>query len=439
MKRLAIFSLTLLFAGCGGSPEAQPEAEGDALERAPRPEGRVSLEPSAAPLSSLSLAQALLEVDASHPELAEYRAYVEAAEARGEQVGSFPNPTLVLRMENAPWSRGSTRNEAEYVAGLSFQLPISGRLGDAESVAAREVEQRAQELSAKRLELHGRVRGAFATALSLERASAIQTQAHELAQRAIALLEARLRAGDAVPADLARVQIEASRARLELRRIESLRQRALLGLATALGDPSRSIGSLGGDLEAALELPTLEALTASLDQNPKLKSAEAEVALNEAKLELAKAQRVPDVSLDLFYRRLEETDQHAFDFGVGIPLPLFNRNQGQIRSAMAERLAAESRVQATRNELLREVRAAHARLALLLESTRTMREELLGQADTVLASVEARFRAGDASLVEVLPVRRDWTSIQLDYIDALRGVMLAWSDLQTLTQAPSAP
>lgn len=438
MRRAALTLLTAFLVGCGGTPDPQPEWGSDPEPRPPADQP-APVTSGTAPLTSLSLAQALAAVDAKHPELAEFRAYVEAAEGRGDQAGLFPNPTLVLRMENAPWSSGSTRDEAEYVAGLSFQLPLSGRLGDAEDVAAREVDQRVQELAAKRLELHGRVRGAFATALSLDRAAKIQTQARDLAKKAEELLEARVQAGDAVPADLARVQIEATRARIELQRVESLRQRALLALATALGDPSLQIGSLTGDLEAALELPTLEALIARLEKNPKLKAAEADMALQEARVELAKAQRIPDVSLDLFYRRLEETNQHAFDVGVGIPLPLFNRNQGNVRSALAEQLAASARVRATRNELLRDVRATHARLALLLQSTRLMREELLSRADTVLASVEARFEAGDASLVEVLPVRRDWTSIQLGYIDALREVMVAWSDLQILTGAPTTP
>lgn len=440
MKRAALTLLIALFLGCGSTPEPQPEWGNDP-EFGPRSaEGEASpVASGTAALTSLSLAQALASVDANHPELAEFRAYVEAAQARGDQVGLLPNPTLVLRMENAPWSRGSTRNEAEYVAGLSFQLPFSGRLGAAEDVSAREVDQRAQALAAKRLEIHGEVRGAFATALSLERAAAIQLQAYDLGRKAVGLLEARVNAGDAVPADLARVQIEATRARLELARVESLRLRARLVLATALGDPRLRVQSLAGNLEAALELPSLEALTQRLESNPKVKAAQAEVALQAARLELAKAERIPDISLDLFYRRLEETDQHAFDFGIGIPLPLFDRNQGNVRSALAEQLAASARVRTTRNELIRDLRATHARLALLLESVRIMREELLSRADTVLASVEARFEAGDASLVEVLPLRRDWTSVQLGYIDALREVMVAWSDLQVLSATPARP
>ena len=214
MKRRALTLLIALFVGCGSPPDAAPE-QGSPLQE----EGAgAAVGSGTAPLASLSLAQALATADADHPELAEFRAYVQAAEGQGDQAGLFPNPTLVLRMENAPWSEGSTRNEAEYVAGLTLQLPLSGRLGASEDVAARQLDQRLAELAAQRREVHGRVRGAFATALSLERAAAIQDQARALAGRAVELLEARVEAGDAVPADLARVQIEATRAKHTRRR-----------------------------------------------------------------------------------------------------------------------------------------------------------------------------------------------------------------------------
>jgi cobalt-zinc-cadmium efflux system outer membrane protein len=440
MKRFLPIVFVAQLAGCGGAPESLPEwgAEGSRQDPgASEPPGPVAS--ATAALSSLTLAQALARVDAEHPELAAYRAAVDAARARGEQAGAFPNPELVLRVENAPWHRGSTRDQANYVAGLTLPLALSGRLGAAEDAGMREADIHTQELAARRLELHGEVRGAFATALSLERAASVQSQARGLATRAVELLEARVAAGDAIPAELARVQIEATRARLEHDRVESLRLRALFALASALGDPGLAIQSLAGDLETALELPALETLIQRLEDNPQLRAAAAEVALQAARVELAQAQRIPDVSLDLFYRRLEQTDQHAFDVGLSIPLPLFDRNQGAVRSELAQQLAASATLEATRNELIREVRATHARLALLLQSVRLIREELLGRADTVLASVEARFAAGDASLVEVLPVRRDWTRIQLSYVDALRQVMVAWSDLQTLTGTPNTP
>lgn len=434
LRRLGALWLILTLGACAAAPESSPEDEG-----APRAGQAAALDSSrVATLSSLTLVEALARVDAGHPQLSLYRAYVALAEADAEQAGLLPNPQLVLRMENAPWSRGSTRNQAEYVAGLSFQLPISGRLGAARDAGNLEVERRWEQLSAQRAELHGRVRGAFASALSLERAAQVQSQARDHADRAVEIFQARVRGGDAIPADLARTQMEALRTRLELSRVESLRAQALAELTAAIGDPAQEVQSLSGELEQVLQLPALAALLAGLDQNPRLRAAEADLALSAARLELAKAERIPDISLDLFYRRLEESDQHAFDFGVGIPLPIFDRNQGGVRSAAAAQEAARARAALSRSDLIREVRGAHLRLKRALGASTILRDQLLPLAEVVLAGVEARFQAGDASLVEALPVRRDWTTLQLEYLGSLREVLVAWSDLETLTAA-SAP
>ena len=58
-----------------------------------------------------------------------------------------------------------------------------------------------------------------------------------------------------------------------------------------------------------------------------------------------------------------------------------------------------------------------------------LREEILPRADRVLQGAEVRYRAGDMSLTELLPVRRDWTRVRLDYLEALHEVMQAWAEL----------
>ena len=63
-----------------------------------------------------------------------------------------------------------------------------------------------------------------------------------------------------------------------------------------------------------------------------------------------------------------------------------------------------------------------------------MKTEILAKADTVLKGAEARYAAGDISLAEILPVRRDWAAVQLTYLESLRDVMQAWAELKPLAQ-----
>jgi outer membrane protein, heavy metal efflux system len=130
---------------------------------------------------------------------------------------------------------------------------------------------------------------------------------------------------------------------------------------------------------------------------------------------------------------LEASKENAFDVGVSIPLPLFDRNQGRLREARAEVTAAEARSRSTKNALGVRLHESHAHLTTALANTRALKTEVLPRADTVLKAHEARFDAGDIGLTELLPVRRDWAAVQLTYLESLRDVMQAWAEVRALS------
>lgn len=175
--------------------------------------------------------------------------------------------------------------------------------------------------------------------------------------------------------------------------------------------------------------------TAGLFANPALAAANADLRAQDARVDLAKAQRIPDVKVEVLYRRLEASKENTFDVGLSIPLPLFDRNQGRIREARAEHQAAEARSRSTKNELSLRLQDSYAQLTTALATSRALQTEILPRADTVLKSAEARYAAGDTSLSDVLPVRRDWAAVQLTYLESLRDVMQAWSTVRSLAGA----
>jgi outer membrane protein TolC len=83
----------------------------------------------------------------------------------------------------------------------------------------------------------------------------------------------------------------------------------------------------------------------------------------------------------------------------------------------------------TQNELTTRLRESHLQLTSALANSRTLKTEILSRAEIVLKSAEARYAAGDISLAEILPVRRDWAAVQLSYLESLRDVMQAWAEV----------
>lgn len=379
----------------------------------------------------LTLEQALEMAENLQPELAGARAMVEAADGRARQAGAFPNPEVIAGALQLPL--GSDRpNEREYVAGVGQSIPLSRRLSKARQAELFEREVRARGLEVKRREIHRRVRSAFATALYQEQAHQAQQQIHKNSAQAVSITQARAEVGDALREDVARVQMEQAGAQLELQRVAALRDQAMLALASAIGDATLDVASLEGSLETAFDIPTLESLAANLPAQPEMALAEADLRAQQARVDLAKAERIPDVKIELLYHRLEATQANTLDLGLSIPLPLFNRNQGRLRAARAEVAAAEARRRLTRNELTTRVKESHRQLTTALAASRTLKTEILPRVETVLKGAEARYTAGDASLADILPVRRDWATMQLAYLESLRDAMLAWVEVKTV-------
>lgn len=421
MKRLVF---VVVLAGCSSAPVENLPSDAERYRPstgAPRPP-----EP---PVEKLDLGRAFDMVERLHPALAEGRARMEAGEGKTLQAGLLPNPNLVGRMESAPFE-GRTTGDAEYLAGVSQRIPVGGRLGAARDAERLETERLRKEYEVRRFELRSRVQGAFATALFASEVAKVQADTLELAKRAVTVARARRQAGDLTADELARVEMEEARARLDEDKAHGLRELAFVALAAAVGEPGLKIGAVEGALESALELPSLESVLATLEGGPQAGLARADVEAARARIDLAKVERIPDVTLDLFYRRIGSTDTNAFDVGLTVPLPLFDRQQGRILEAEAQVREAEARARAGRGDTVRRVREAHVKLSEALDHTRLVRDEILPRAETILKTAEARHGAGDLSLADILPIRRDYAAVRLAHLEALREVMEAWGELR---------
>ena len=386
---------------------------------------------AAAPLTNLTLTAALELAESTHPDLAEARALLRAADGRVLHAGTRANPEAIVRVESAPF-RGSTTGNAEYVIGAGLPVALGNRRGLAREVEKLDRERVLKEVELKRSELRRRVHGAFATALYQEAARQTRGEVAGIASELIALTQARVKAGDAVVDDLTRAELELAVAKVELQRSEQLWQQALTALAGTLGSPDVQIKSVAGKLAAVFEVPTLEVLAENLTQHPALALAKAEVEVSQKRIALASAARVPDVNVEVLYRRIESARQDAFDIGLRLPLPFFDQGRGREQEARAQADAAEARSRATHIELSSRLRAAHGQLTAALANLRGLETDILPRMQSLLKTADVRHAAGDTSLADVLPLRREFVAIRSQQLEALREAMQAWGSLKAL-------
>jgi len=385
------------------------------------------------PIERLTLGEAFDIAQHAHPDLAAAEADIQQAMGRQRQAGLFPNPALISRIEAAPFS-GKTRDEAEYVFGVAQPIPLGNRLRVAWNIAQRERHYQFLQLEVFRLRIRTRIRHAFADVLYWQHIIAAWHQAVQIAQNGVQVAQARLDAGDTTPSEVAQTEIEVHRARLELEQAQSRSDQGIDVLLVSLGDPTLKIESLEGSLgDISLQAPTLDSLMQRLESSPHMAAAVAQIEVAQSRLDLAKERAKPDLDLELTYRRIGNMED-AVDLGVRVPIPLFDRNQGIIHSEQAALTAAEHRARSLRNEIELNLRNTHREIVRAIRTARLLREDIIPQSQSVLETLETRYSGGDINLLEILPLRRDFISLRIDYLDALRRVMGAWADLAPYLQ-----
>jgi outer membrane protein, heavy metal efflux system len=382
--------------------------------------------PAAEPLASLTLDQAIEIAIQNHPKLVEADANVEAAKERAKAAGKLPNPEAVARMESAPLSSGTT-SRAEYVAGVSQTVPLGGRLSAARKVEQAGVATRAHELDLVRFELTRGVRNAFATALFSAEALQVQTNTASSLKDIVRITQARVQAGDIAPLDLARIQAEEAQHRLEVKEAARLHHEAMDELASAMGDFRTPIESLSGSLADTLQIASIKAEVFG-NNHPAVAVSQSEVEAQQVALKLRRAERIPDVNFDLLYRRIEAGRENAFDAGVRIAIPIFDRKK-RVRQAEQELRASEARFSRIQNQVGHEQHALELTLQASLEAAELLRDEVIPKTEKALIGTEARYKAGDISLSDLLIIRREASATRMRYAETLRSVMEAWSGL----------
>ena len=202
---------------------------------------------------------------------------------------------------------------------------------------------------------------------------------------------------------------EAESARGDLRQLLRLTPRATLELTT--------------DLEFRRIDPEIGKLrVAAMDMRPDVRSKRFTYSQREADLRLAKAYRVPDITVGTGYaiqgsQGPDNPQQWALN--LGLPLPLFNRNQGGIRQAEVAVQTAEADLNKALNLVENEVEVAYRNL---MQSRRLVEAYVGGVLDDARATftiVERAYERGGATILDLLDAARTSRTIQQNYIEAL--------------------
>ena len=364
-------------------------------------------------------------------EAARYRVDV----ARAERLAAVlrPNPALTLSAENLKLS-GPTPAGDLYEVTSSLSYPIE--LGDKRRLRTEAADasidlaeaQFADVLRQRLVEL----KRAFYDVLI-----ARTTRDHALETRRtfdtlVEFNRVRLEEGAVAEGELIKVNLERGKHDALLGQANLALRQAGIKLLDLLGESDFSTaGTVAGTLDVLTTVPEAEALrAAALIARPSLQAAQHNVTLATRRLAVERARAMVDVSPFVGVRRVGENNTVLF--GITIPLPVHDRNQGAIARAIAEEKTAEAELVLHRNRVLAEVEAAWHSWQTARTQAAAFERDLLRQAEESHAIALHAYREGALGLVEYLEAQRTLTNVRHEYA---RSLFDAHAALLALEQA----
>lgn len=394
---------------------------------AQQPTGRIQSTRQVAPLpiasqqpvadQSLTLATAEEVALRNNPSLGNAAARVDAAWGRLVQSGLYPNTVI-----------GYHANEVGNLGGPGVQggffrqkIITAGKIQLDRAIAGHEFESAEVYLTAQEQRVLNDVRIRFFDILVAQRRIELTQELVRIAKAFVQSTETLLQAGRVNENTLLQAQLELDGAHILLDNATGIHQEAWRRLGSVIGDPALPLQKAQGDLAKPVqEFSWQESLQSLLQDHPELTAARIAIERAHTVLHRACRERYPNVDVMLSVRHHNITSDDVANIQVGFPLPLFDRNQGNIFKAQAELSAAETRAQQIELGLTSQLAVTFRRYANSRQQVNRYTQQMLPRAHQSLDYVTKGYREGQVNFLTLLTSQRTYYQVNLQYLDAVR-------------------
>jgi cobalt-zinc-cadmium efflux system outer membrane protein len=368
-----------------------------------------------------------------NPELKASSWDINAAEAGRLQAGLRPNPRLKVEAEEVGGEGDrSGFDAAETVIEISQPIEMGRKRAKRTTLASLEKELAEWDYRARQLDVTREVAEAFAAVLAWQERLALAEELVRIAEKADNTVAQRVEAGRDSPIEQTKSSVALATARIEPQRARRSLESAKRRLAATWGARVVGFESVAGEFDSIAPVPPSAELSRFVRRNPDVARWGAETERARAALELEKALAVSDVTLSGGFQRFNETDESAMVFGLSIPLPVSNRNQGGISRATYLLAKTEQSGKAAEIRVLVALEDAVQKLAGAYDEATALKNDVLPGAEKSFNAVSEGYRDGKFDYLQVLDAQRTLFETRGRYVESLAAYHKAKADTERL-------
>ena len=362
----------------------------------------------------------------ANPEISVALREQEATEGVRIQAGVRHNPYISSEIQD------TRRNTQQITLQFNQEIELGNKRESRLALADILHTKATAELDALKATIHANTVNAFYEVLVAQERLALSKSSFEVANAAVNAATKRVNAGKSSPVEETKSNIAASSAKIELNQSNSQLNSARKRLSALWGNPFPVFEQAYGDVENIPLVPSFENLLALLENAPAIVIANLEVSARGGSIKLARSQSTPNITISAGIVNNQELGLNQAILGLSVPIPLFDRNQGNVQEAVSLQYKAQDELIALKTQLATKLAGEHERLSVARLSAISLREEILPGAQNAFEAANKGFNAGKFNFLDVLDAQRTLFQAKSQYIQVLLDAHQAIAEIESI-------
>lgn len=373
----------------------------------------------------------------NNPTLSKASARMRAAMGRQVQAGLSPNPVVGYHATEVG-NRGTAGQQGGFI---SQRFITAGKLQLDQRIVGTEIDEAHFQFHEQEQRVLSDVRVRFYDALVAQERVELTNELARIGDELVAATQTLLTGGQGTENDLLQSEILADRSRILMDNARNELVEAWRRLTAVVGTPHMEVAPLVGELDG--EAPQLEwesCFARVLAGNPELSAAQARMDRASLMIRRARKEPIPNVNLSVSMRHHAITGSDVANIQLGIPVPIFDRNQGNISAAEAEWMVAKKDVERLELDLQDRLAVAFRRYANARQQAERYGDRMLPRAKKSLKLVKSAYEKGQVEYLTLLTAQQTYVQVSLSHLDSLRELRtsLVVIEGQLLTESLAA-
>jgi len=383
---------------------------------------------------NLSLGEAIDTALSNNPNLKAFVYEISSLEKIKIQAGLIPNPEAEFEAEDFLGGKElSGINGSQYTLSGSQLFELGGKRSSRVNLSDKAINFAQGNYELIRLDVIAQVKSAFFGLYQIHHQIALQQKFIQINEEILKTISERVKAGRTSPAEESKVKVALINSRIELQRLERNYSSTQTRLSSLLGKTGKNLVPSTDLFENLFTPPGKEDILVDLENIPSIKNLSNETNFRKAQLELEESQAVPDLTVSGGVRYLNELKTNSFVAGFSIPLPFFNRNQGNIQSAEVKIQQMDEIIRAQKLSVISSLNTSLNNLLSAYNNAVQLRESILPESEKAYEITRQGYLQGRFAFIDLLDAQRTLFDAQAQYLLELSDYYNSLIELENVT------